>query len=151
MRQTSPQKKSAAVRNREAGTPSLLQISLVALLILAGSEMLKPSLAIIAITDPLNLQALTIGVGTIVALLVAFLTRRGHLALQDQLADMRLARHRSRSSHRALLDRTKHLEQSKRDLETRLNAQRQTEEALQKATAPYCTCRRTGRGIGAGD
>jgi signal transduction histidine kinase/DNA-binding NarL/FixJ family response regulator/HPt (histidine-containing phosphotransfer) domain-containing protein len=131
MRQTSSSKASNAVRTPETGTPSLLQISLVALLTLTGSEMLKPFLPL---SDPMLQQVLTIGIGTIVALLVAFLTRRGHVALQGELDEVRLARQRLEEAHHALQGRNQQLEQNKRDLEARLTTYRQSEEALRQAT-----------------
>ncbi|MBM4259227.1 MAG: hypothetical protein FJ147_25420 [Deltaproteobacteria bacterium] len=131
MRQTSSHKASNAVRNPETGTPSLFQTSLVALLIFTGSEMLKPFLAI---EDPMVQRAVTIGVGTVVALLVAYLTRRGHVAIQEELDDAQLARQRVEEAHLTLQDRTKQLEQNKHEQEARLASYRQAEEAMQQAT-----------------
>ena len=131
LRQPSRHPEPATSRKPEVGAPSLFQITLVALLILTGSEMLQEAFAL---TSSFTGQVLTVGVGTAVAILGAFLVRRKHVGVQERLAEVSVARQRAESAHQGQLERMHRLEEAKQALEAGILAHRQTEEALQKAT-----------------
>ena len=131
LRQPSRHPEPATSRKPEVGVPSLFQITLVAFLILTGSEMLQEAFAL---TSSFTGQVLTVGVGTAVAILGAFLVRRKHVGVQERLAEVSVARQRAESAHQGQLERGHRLEEAKQTLEAEILAHRQTEEALQKAT-----------------
>ena len=87
-----------------------------------------------ALTSSFTGQVLTVGVGTAVAILGAFLVRRKHVGVQERLAEVSVARQRAESAHQGQLERMHRLEEAKQALEAGILAHRQTEEALQKAT-----------------
>ena len=101
LRQPSRHPEPATSRKPEVGSPSLFQITLVALLILTGSEMLQDAFAL---TSSFTGQVLTVGVGTVVAILGAFLVRRKHVGVQERLAEVSVARQRAESAHQGQLE-----------------------------------------------
>ena len=131
LRQSSRHSEPTTSKKPETGAPSLFQIALVAFLVLAGNEMLQEALAF---TTAFTGQALTVGVGTAVAILGAFLVRRKHVGVQEKLAEVSIARQRAESAHQGLLERAHRLEEAKRELEAQILVHRQTEEALRKET-----------------
>ena len=136
MRHKPTSTKSAAIEKRTLDTPPLLQIALMGFVIITGGELLKP---LLAFTDPLLSQIFTICVGTIAVLLAAVLMRRSHLAAHEQLTEARTARQRLESTQHTVLDRTKQLEQLKRNLEAQVKAHQEAEHALQQAVDSLTT------------
>jgi|GEM_PF-6484144 len=131
MRQTSTHKEKTAKKKSQADSPSLVQIILLALLLLAGSVMLQE-----ALSPPATWvgQVLTVGVGTAVAGLAAVLARRGPLRLQERFSEVHSARQRIEAMYQSLLERARHLEAAKKELEAQVLAHRQSEETLRQTT-----------------
>lgn len=136
MRHKPTSKKPTPVESSTLETPSLLHVVLLGFVIVAGSELLKTSLAL---TDPMVSQAITIGAGLIAVTVGAILMRRNHLAAQEQLAEEQVARRRIENAHQALLTRNKHLEQQTHDFESQLRAHQEAESAQQQVIATLTT------------
>lgn len=131
MRQTSTHKGKATTKKLQADSPPLFQIILIALLIIAGSEMLREFLAL----SPTWIgQVLTVGVGTAVAGFVAILARRSSFGLHERFAEVNATRQRIESMYQNLLERARQLEVAKKELEAQVLAHRQSEDSLRTTT-----------------
>lgn len=130
MRQKPTSKKPTPNEKSTLETPSLLHVVLLGFVLIAGSELVKTSLAL---TDPMLSQAITVGAGTIAVILGAVLMRRSHLVAQEQLSGERLARQRIETAHQALLTRSKQLEQQVHDFESQVHSRHEAEQTLQQS------------------
>ena len=131
MRQTLAHKEKTATKKSQADSPSLIQIILLALLLLAGSVMLQGVLFPPAVWIG---QVLTVGVGTAVAGLAAVLVRRSTLVLHERFSEVHTARQRIETMYQSLLERARHLEVAKKELEAQVLAHQQSEETLRQTT-----------------
>ena len=109
----------------------------MALLILAGSGLILNALAL---SSSEVSQVLSVGVGVAVALLSAFLVRRGHVGLQEDLASVSTAQRQAEAAHRSLLHRISHIEETKQQLETQVLSHQQSAQTLRQ-TANALTAR----------
>src|ERR1700752_3374874 len=110
MQQTPVHKKTIATKKPQADSPSLFQITLLALLMLAGCEMLREFLTF---SSPWIGQVLTVGVGTVIAVLAAVLARRGSAEVREKFGEVTAARQRVEGMYQTLLERARHLEVAK--------------------------------------
>ncbi|MGE0823895.1 MAG: ATP-binding protein [Candidatus Binatia bacterium] len=115
---------------------TLIQIAIVAILLLAGSEMLKD---VLALSSSWIVRIVTVTIGTAIAVASAFLVRREHVTLQQLLSDERKARRHLEDSRNSLIERTQKVEQQLHERTQQVEMHRSAEDALHQASDALTT------------